>query len=97
MMRRMVVVVALVMAIVTGTALVPRRAAAVDSLVYIIPAAVGGVAVVAVLIAILMADRKGEPELDLADRLRPPREPAGGVHFAPHCGPTAAGMPLLCW
>ena len=58
-------VLALVLAMLTATAVTPRRAAATDNLVYIIPAAVGGVVIVVLVVAILMADRTKETELEL--------------------------------
>jgi hypothetical protein len=98
MMRRLVVAVAVLMAIMTATALLPRRAEAVDDLVYIIPAAVGGVVAVVLIVAILMADREDEPELGLtAARLPPLDERRDGVRLAPDCRPTGGGISLICW
>jgi hypothetical protein len=97
MTRRLLVGIALVMALVTGLTLIPRRAAATDNLVYIIPAALGGVAMVVVVIAIVMSEHNAEPELDLADQRLPAAAPPHGVHFAPMCRPSADGLPLLCW
>jgi hypothetical protein len=95
-MRRLMVAVALTMAVVTATVSVPRRAAAVDNLVYIIPAALGGAVALALIIAIVMTNRKGETDFELTEG--PPRASArGGVQLAPHCPPTADGLPLLCW
>jgi hypothetical protein len=97
MTRRLLVGMALVMAVVTGFTLIPRRAAASSDLVYIIPAALGGVAIVVVIVAIVMSEHKAEPELDLADQRLPAAAPRYGVHLAPMCRPTADGLPLLCW
>lgn len=98
MIRRLVVMVALVMALATLVALVPRRAAAVDQLAYIIPAAVGGVVLVVVLVAILMADRDDESDLQLAAKAQlPPDAPASGLRFAPNCGLTNDSVALICW
>lgn len=94
MMQRLVAVAALVIALVVGLSVTPRRAAAVDDLVYIIPAAVGGVVAVIAIVAIVMADRT-EPEIELRDAPRPVAEP--GIHVAPDCAVTATGRPLLCW
>ena len=98
-MRRWLIAVALIMAVVVGgTVFLPRRAAASNDLVYIIPAAVGGAVAVVVLIAIFMADRKSEPELELAEAQRRALPPAReGLHFATECRPTDGGLPLLCW
>jgi len=97
MTRRLVVVVALIMAVVTATAVVPTRAVATDNLVYIIPAAISGAVLVAVLIAILVANRKKEPELDLAPRQRPLIATEPRVRVGPDCRTTDGAMPLLCW
>ena len=97
MTRRLVVVVALVMAVITASAIVPPRALATDSLVYIIPAAIGGAVTIAVVIAILVVDRKKEPELDLTAGL-PPRDAIGaGLRFGSKCRTSDGTMPLLCW
>lgn len=97
MTRRLLVAMALIMVVVMGVTLAPRRAHATDNLVYIIPAALGGAALVVVLIAILMSEHKAEPELDFADHQGPMPQPPSGVHLAPACRPTADGLPLLCW
>lgn len=100
MLRRLVVAVAVFMAIVTATALVPRRAGAddVNNLVYIIPAAVGGVVIVVLVIAIMMANREDDSELGLtADRLPPLDEARAGIRLAPHCQPNGGGLSLICW
>jgi len=97
MTRRLLVGIALVMAVVTGFTLIPRRAAASSDLVYIIPAALGGVAIIVVVIAIVMSEHKAEPELDLADQRLPDVAAPHRVHWAPMCRPTADGLPLLCW
>jgi hypothetical protein len=98
MMRRLVVVVALVMAMVTATAVQPRRALATDNLVYIIPAAIGGVVALVLIIAIIMTNRSDEDkEFNLAAAQAPPAEQPGGVRFGSRCPPAADVMPLLCW
>ena len=98
MMRRLVVAIALMLAVATGVTLFPRPASASSSdLVYIIPAAVGGVAVIALVIAIVVTEHKAEPELDFADHQLPVVAPSGGIHLAPKCRPTAEGLPLFCW
>ena len=99
MMRRLVVAVALLMAVVTASACIPRRAEAVDNLVYIIPAAVGGVVIVVLIVAILMADRSDDGELSFVQERRflEPAMPASAVRLAPHCPPGPAGVALICW
>jgi hypothetical protein len=97
MVRRFLVVVALVMAVITATAVVPPRAVATDNLVYIIPAAIGGVVMVAVLIAILVVDRKKEPELDLAPAQRPLDTTGARLRVGPACRTSDGSVPLLCW
>jgi len=97
-MRRLVVAVALLMAVVMASVCIPRRAEAVDNLVYIIPAAVGGVVVVVLIIAILMANRSDDNELPLVQqrRLLEPEKPSA-VRLAPHCPPSPGGIALVCW
>ena len=95
-MRRLLVATALFMAVVAAVALRPQPARA-DNLQYIIPAALGGVAIVVVLVAIVISEHKSEPELDLADRLRPAVDPSRAVHLAPACRPIENGLPLICW
>ena len=95
-MTRRIALIILALVILAVTVVVPRRAAATDNLVYIIPAAVGGAVAVVAIIAILMADRS-EPEYELAPLLAPREHPQSGVHLAPSCAPTATGRPLLCW
>jgi hypothetical protein len=98
MIRRLMIAVALLVAVVIATSCVPRRAEAVDDLVYIIPAAIGGVVLVVALVAIFMADRD-DSELSLIDqrRLLEPEPPNGGIRIGPACQSPAGGMPLLCW
>lgn len=98
MMRRLVVAVALLMAVVMASVCIPRRAEAVDDLVYIIPAAVGGVVIVVLIVAILMADRGDDNELSLVQQrqLLEPETPSG-VRLAPHCPPGPGGIALICW
>jgi hypothetical protein len=95
-MRRLLVVCVLLLAVAIGTSVAPRRAVASDDLVYIIPAAVGGVVAVIVIVAILMADRT-DKEFDVRQSDAPLPEPAAGIRLAPDCAPTAVGRPLLCW
>jgi len=95
-MRRLVAVALIVAVVTMATGLVPRRAAATDNLVYIIPAAVSGVVIVALVIAILVADRTKEPDLDLAEGLQRPEQPAL-VRFGQACRRPTGEMPLLCW
>ena len=97
MLRRVVVVLALILAIVTATAVTPRRVEATDNLVYIIPAAVGGVVIVVLVVAILMANRTKEPELELAASRAPAAEPRDGVRLAFDCPASPGGFSLLCW
>jgi hypothetical protein len=97
MMRKILVATALLMTVTMATVLRPRPAAATDSLVYIIPAAVGGVVLVVLVIAVIVTEHKSEPELDLVDRLPPPAESPHRIHWAPACRPTTDAMPLLCW
>ncbi|MFN8645058.1 MAG: hypothetical protein U0802_26545 [Candidatus Binatia bacterium] len=93
MTRRMALPL-LALVVLAVTVATPRRAAATDNLVYIIPAAVGGVVAVVAIVAILVADRS-EPEYELAPL--PKAHPQSGIHFAPSCAPGATGVPLLCW
>jgi len=98
MVRRLVVAVAVFMAVVMATALVPRRAEAVDDLVYIIPAAVSGVVIIVLVVAVLMADREDDQELSLtAEEQQLPREARDGFRLAPNCKPSGGGLALLCW
>lgn len=97
MMRRLLVGMALIMAVVLGVTLAPRRATASDNLQYIIPAALSGVVLVVLVIAIVVSEHKTEPELDFADHERPIPAPPSGIHLAPACRRTADGLPLLCW
>ena len=98
MVRRLVVAVAVFMAVVMGTTLMPRRAEAVDDLVYIIPAAVGGVVVVVLIVAILMANREDDSELSLtAEEQQLPHEARDGFRLAPNCKPSGGGLALFCW
>lgn len=83
------------MAVATGVALVPKRAAAVDNLEYIIPAALGGVLAVILIIAVLMADKEKE-ELYLVDGPLPDERPPA-LRVGPACASPSTGMPLLCW
>jgi hypothetical protein len=97
MLRRIAVAMAVVLAVVSTTALTPRRAAAIDNLEYIIPAAIGGAAALALVIAILMADRTKEPELDLV--AHPGLGARGlapfGVEMA--CRSASGEIAWLCW
>jgi len=95
-MRRLVAVVLILAVVITATAITPRRAQATDNLVYIIPAAISGVIIVALVIAILVADHSKEPDLDLAERIEP-RQSMAPVHFGPACRRASGEMPLLCW
>lgn len=95
MVRRLVAVVVLAAALVVGPALLPRRAAAIDNLEYIIPAAVGGVVAIALIVAILMADRTKEPELDFAPAPLPARAPR--VQIGAACRLPTGEPALLCW
>ena len=98
MIRRLVVVVAFVMAIVTLVGLAPRRAAAIDDLAYIIPAAVGGVVIIVLVIAILVVDKEDDSEFDLREVSQMPENPApGGVRIAPYCRTSAGDFALICW
>src|SRR5262245_32362508 len=100
MMRRFIVAVALLMAVVTGVTLFPRRAAAIDDLAIIIPAAVGGVVVVVLVIAIIMANRSDEtePDFELVQGQLPKADtPADGLRLAPNCRHADGGFALLCW
>ena len=98
MMRRLVVAIALILAAVTVVTFLPRRASASSSdLVYIIPAAVGGVSIIALVIAIVVTEHKAEPSLDFAEHQLPVLDRPGGIHLAPQCRPTADGLPLFCW
>lgn len=74
----------------------PAPAAADDNLVYIIPAAVGGVVAVVAIVAIVMADRT-EPEYELVEWRVRYDEPRGGLRLAHECAPNPQGRPLLCW
>jgi hypothetical protein len=94
-MRR-VVAVALIVAVVTAAALVPRKAQAVDDLVYIIPAAVSGVIIVAVVVAIMVADRSKDEDLDLVASVEP-RQPSRGIQFGPACRRPTGEVALFCW
>ena len=67
-----------------------------DNLVYIIPAAVGGVVAVVAIVAIVMADRT-EPEYELAEWRVRYDEPTTGVRLAHECAPGPQGRALLCW
>lgn len=95
MVRRLVVVVALVMAMLAGMTVRAQPAQAIDDLVYIIPAAVGGVVAVIAIVAIIMANRS-EDEFELRDAAPPPPND-GGLRLLPDCPLTASGRPLLCW
>lgn len=95
-MTRRIVLVALALAVFVATMAAPRRAAATDNLVYIIPAAVGGAVALVAIIAIMVTDRT-EPEYELVQSHLPHAAPAGGIHLAPACAPDAHGLPLLCW
>ncbi|MGH7785406.1 MAG: hypothetical protein ACRERC_00980 [Candidatus Binatia bacterium] len=95
MLRRLLLIITLVGALVAGGAATPRQAAAVDNLEYIIPAAVAGVVAIVVIVAIVMADRS-EPEFEL-DRQPPAAAPAGGLRLMTDCPMTASGRPLVCW
>lgn len=95
-MTRRIVTAALAVVIFVATMAAPRRAAATDNLVYIIPAAIGGAVALVAIIAIMVTDRT-EPEYELAQSRLPHRAPTGGIHLAPACRPDAQGLPLLCW
>jgi hypothetical protein len=95
-MTRRIALVALAVMVFVATLAAPRRAAATDNLVYIIPAAVGGVVALVAIIAILVADRT-EPEYDLVQSRLWRTEPRVGLQFAPSCAPDAHGLPLVCW
>lgn len=95
-MTRRIALVALAVLVFVATLAAPRRAAATDNLVYIIPAAIGGAVALVAIIAILVVDRS-EPEYELVQTRLPKAAPRGGIHFAPACAPDAQGLPLLCW
>jgi hypothetical protein len=95
-MRRLMAVALIIAVVTAAVCMPPRRAAATDSLVYIIPAAVSGVIVVALVIAIMMANHSKEPELDLAEAVQPP-ERTGPIQFGQACRRPTGEMPLLCW
>jgi anaerobic C4-dicarboxylate transporter len=98
MVRRLVVAVAVFMAVVMATALVPRRAEAVDDLVYIIPAAISGVVIIVLVVAVLMANRDDDQELSLtAEEQQLPRQARDGFRLAPNCKPSGGGLALFCW
>ena len=98
MVRRLAVAVAVFMAVVMATALLPRRAEAVDDLVYIIPAAVSGVVIIVLVVAVLMADREDDQELSLtAEEQQLPRQARDGFRLAPNCKPSGGGLALFCW
>jgi anaerobic C4-dicarboxylate transporter len=98
MVRRLVVAVAVFMAVVMATALVPRRAEAIDDLVYIIPAAISGVVIIVLVVAVLMANREDDQELSLtAEEQQLPREARDGFRLAPNCKPSGGGLALFCW
>lgn len=96
-MRRLVAVALIVAFVTTATVVTPRRAVATDSLVYIIPAAVSGVIIVALVVAILFANRTKEPELDLAQAVPAPPERPALLRFGQACRRPSGEIPLLCW
>ncbi len=96
MVRRAVAVAVIAAMITAMVAATPRRAAATDNLVYIIPAAVGGVVIVAVLIAIIMTNRSKDSDMELvsaSDR----RDENPRLRVGPACRRPNGEMPLLCW
>jgi len=96
-MRRLVAVALIVAFVTTATVTAPRRAVATDNLVYIIPAAVSGVLVIALVVAILFANRTKEPELDLVQALPPRPERPALLRFGQACRRPTGEIPLLCW
>ncbi|MBX3024520.1 hypothetical protein KF840_06380 [bacterium] len=93
-MTRRIAVVMLAALVFVATLAAPRRAAATDNLVYIIPAAIGGAVALVAIIAILVVDRS-EPEYELVPNA--PRRAQRGLQFAPSCALTDHGLPLACW